>query len=267
VEQLTWVPAETIRELARAIGDAGGVSILMYTGLEYSNSGVQAIRAALTLQAVSGNVDVPGGKLFRSPDRPRLNRLLTAAPEGPPPLWAEECPLFYAARNEADAALLPRAILEGEPYPVRILIVSGGGLEGRGVTRDGLGDARAGAGALAQPPRRFRKYASGELRAAGEPGFETPSGKFEIASEWFREHGYEPLPVYTEPSEGPLASPEIAEEFPLVFNSGARIKADFRTQHHNIPGLVRLQPEPLVHLHADDAEVRGIAEGDLVEVV
>ncbi|TML88478.1 MAG: dehydrogenase [Actinobacteria bacterium] len=368
VEQLTWVPAETIRELARAIGDAGGVSILMYTGLEYSNSGVQAIRAALTLQAVSGNVDVPGGKLFRSPDRPRLNRLLTEAPEGPPPLGAEEFPLFYAVRNEAHAALLPRAILEGEPYPVRSLIVSGGSivtawpnparwraalaaldflvvidrfptadaayadlilpattmfeiesyteydghvglrrrviepvgearndylifaelaerlgygdrwpqteeamiehaLEGTGVTLDELRDAPDGVVALAQPPRRFRKYASGELRADGEPGFETPTGKFEIASEWFREHGYEPLPVYTEPSEGPLASPEIAEEFPLVFNSGARIKADFRTQHHNIPGLVRLQPEPLVHLHADDAEVRGIAEGDLVEVV
>src|SRR5207244_1691544 len=37
VERLTWVPAETVRELARAIAAAQGVSILMYTGLEYSN--------------------------------------------------------------------------------------------------------------------------------------------------------------------------------------------------------------------------------------
>jgi anaerobic selenocysteine-containing dehydrogenase len=59
----------------------------------------------------------------------------------------------------------------------------------------------------------------------------------------------------------------VAAKYPLVFNSGARIKADFRTQHHNIPGLVRLQPEPLVHLHVDDGGARGIAEGDLVEVV
>jgi anaerobic selenocysteine-containing dehydrogenase len=140
-------------------------------------------------------------------------------------------------------------------------------LEGTGVTLDELREAPDGVVALPQAPKRFRKYASGELRADGEPGFETPTGKFEIASEWFREHGYEPLPVYTEPSEGPLASPDVAAKYPLVFNSGARIKADFRTQHHNIPGLVRLQPEPLVHLHVDDGAARGIAEGDLVEVV
>ena len=33
----------------------------MYSGLEYSNSGTQAIRAVLTLFALAGHLDVPGG--------------------------------------------------------------------------------------------------------------------------------------------------------------------------------------------------------------
>jgi anaerobic selenocysteine-containing dehydrogenase len=140
-------------------------------------------------------------------------------------------------------------------------------LEGSGITLDELRAAPEGVLPLDHPAATYRKYERGGLRADGAPGFETPTGKFEIASEWFRENGYEPLPVYTEPSEGPIAAPETARRYPLVFNSGARIHADFRSQHHNIPSLVRLQPEPLVHLHAADAAARGIAEGDLVEVV
>ncbi len=82
-----------------------------------------------------------------------------------------------------------------------------------------------------------------------------------------RARGYAPLPIYTEPSEGPVAQPELSQRYPLVFNSGARTQADFRSQHHNIPSLLRPQPAPLVHLHADDAAKRGIRDGDTVEVV
>ena len=58
-----------------------------------------------------------------------------------------------------------------------------------------------------------------------------------------------------------------AARFPLVLNTGARTKSDFRSQHRNIASLVELQPWPLVHLHTDDAAVRGIADGDEVDVV
>ena len=112
-----------------------------------------------------------------------------------------------------------------------------------------------------------RQYASGELRGDGKPGFETPTGKFEIASEWLRRHGYDALPVYTEPAEGPLATPELAGRYPLVFNSGARTQSAFRSQHYNIAALVALQPRPLVHIHVDDAAARGIEDGDQVFVV
>ena len=139
-------------------------------------------------------------------------------------------------------------------------------LRDTGITYDELAASPNGI-ELPQPEQRYRKYETGELRADGEPGFNTPTGKLEITSEWFRSYGYEPLPVYTEPTEGPLAAPELAKRFPLVLNSGARTKSDFRSQHRNIQSLVDMQPWPLVHLHADDAAARGIADGDEVDVV
>jgi anaerobic selenocysteine-containing dehydrogenase len=116
-------------------------------------------------------------------------------------------------------------------------------------------------------PQRYRKWELGLLRRDGKPGFETPSGKFEITSSVLAQHGYDSLPVYIEPAEGPINSPDLAKKFPLVFNSGARIQSDFRSQHHNIPGLLKLQGQPLVWLHPRDAEARQIKTGDHVFVV
>lgn len=368
VEAVTGVPAATVVELARAIAASGACAVLMYTGLEYSNSGVQAIRAALVLQAIAGHLDVPGGKVIRMPGRPSLHRNTTPMPVGArPAIGAAEFPIYHEVRQEAHGGMLPKAILEGDPYPVRGMIVSGASiltawpdpalwrralaaldllvvidrfptgdaayadlvlpattmfeiesyqefdnrvelrqrvlpppgearndylifaeladrlgygdrwpqtergmvelaLQGTGISYDELAASPDGV-ELHQPEQGYRKYLTGELRADGAPGFNTPTGKLEITSEWFRSHGYEPLPVYTEPTEGPLAAPELHKRFPLVLNSGARTKSDFRSQHHNIKSLVDLQPWPLVHLHADDAGVRGIADGDDVDVV
>jgi anaerobic selenocysteine-containing dehydrogenase len=368
VEKITGVPAAQIRELARAIGKSHGCSILTYTGLEYSNSGLQAIRAVWTLQALAGHLDTPGGKLFKMRSRLQLNRLATRPPtDAPKPVGADDYPLYYEVRNEAHAALLPRAVLENKPYPVRGLLVSGASIItawpnpdlwrktlssldllvaiNRFPTADALyadillpattmfeiesymiydgyvqlrqrvippvGEARNDYLIFAELARRlgyghlwpqteeelvrhalrdtdinieelrahpegipfqvpemhYRKYITGELRADEKPGFETPTGKFEIASNWLKAHGYEALPEYTEPIEGPLASPEVAEHYPLVFNSGARTQFAFRSQHLNIPSLVAHQPWPLVHIHPDDARARGIADGDKVFVV
>lgn len=368
VARITGIPARRIVSLAREIGRARGCSILTYTGLEYSNSGVQAIRAVWCLQALAGHLDVPGGKLMKNRNRLQLQRILTPPPAGaPPPIGATEYPLFHEVRREAHAALLPQAILEGKPYPVRALMVSGSSLItawpdpdlwrralaaldflviiNRFPTADAAyahlllpattmfenesymiydgylqhrqrvippqGEARsdylifaelaqrlgyghlwpqseealirhalAGSGFTLErlrahpaglpfpvPPVVYRKYARGLLRADGRPGFETPSGKFEVLSEWFRQFGYPPLPEYTEPVEGPLANPQLAREFPLVLNSGARSLFAFRSQHHNIPSLVARQPAPLVSLHPADAQARGIADGDPVLVL
>jgi anaerobic selenocysteine-containing dehydrogenase len=368
VEKITCVPAEKVRDLAVSTARARGCSILTYTGLEYSNTGLQAIRAVWILQALAGHLDVPGGKLFKSRQRLQTQRLLTDPPQGArPPIGSQEYPLYKEVRNEAHAAMLPRAILEGEPYPLRGLIVSGASLitawprpelwrrtlqaldflvvinrfptadsrfadlilpattyfevesyiiyDGhvqlrkrvippRGEARNdylifaglarrlGYGDlwpqteeqmiryALQGTGITLEdlrahpegvpfpiPEYHYRKYASGELRSDGKPGFETPTGKFELVSEWLRSYGYEGLPEYIEPVEGPISTPELFQEYPLVFNSGARTQSTFRSQHTNIPSLLSRQPWPLVHLHVEDARQRNIQDGDDVLVV
>jgi cysteine desulfurase NifS len=138
-------------------------------------------------------------------------------------------------------------------------------LEGSGFT---LEDVRAAGGWVKIPTLMmdYRKWEKGGLRKDGRPGFDTPTGKFEIHSTVLGDYGYEPLPKYTEPTEGPVANPELAKLFPLMFNSGARPHTDFRSQHHGIEGLVKENPEPTLEIHSADAAARGIEAGDLVEV-
>ena len=66
VEKITWIKGEQIERLARDL-TRSRTSLLLHTGLEYTNSGVQNIRAILTLWALSGNFDRPGGLVFRMP--------------------------------------------------------------------------------------------------------------------------------------------------------------------------------------------------------
>jgi anaerobic selenocysteine-containing dehydrogenase len=367
-ETITWVPAQTIRQVARDIATAHGAAQVMYTGLEYTNSGVQNIRAALILWALAGQLDVPGGMVFKMPGTDfEPNRTLIAPPNHVDPIGKEKYPLYHHFRNEAHAMELPRAILEDDPYPVRAMFIGGSSIitaypqpdlwrrcfealdflvvVDRFLTADALyadvvlpattmfeiesymtyeshiqlrrrvieplGEARNDYLIRAELARRlgyghvcpqsegevlefalrgtgvdvdmlrahpegvskpapamvYKKWEHGLLRQDGRPGFETPSGKLEITSSLLAGYGYEALPAYTEPVEGPIAAPDVAKAYPLVFNSGARVQSDFRSQLHNIPGLLKLRPEPLVVLHPRDAAARGIADSDDVFVV
>lgn len=97
-------------------------------------------------------------------------------------------------------------------------------------------------------------------------GFPTASGKVEFDSIELREAGFEGLPVWQEPFESPVATPDIAQEFPLVLTSGGRQKWFTHSQQHNVEGMVAHDPLPRVQIHPDDARVRGIVQGDRVWV-
>lgn len=368
VEGITGVPAEKVRELARRIASARGACPVMYTGLEYSDSGVQAIRAVFTLWALAGQLDVPGGLLFRMKENifPQNRSRLIRNPDVRKALGRDRFPVYSNYRGESHAITLPEAVLEGRPYPIRALIVLGGSLitawpqpaiwrrtlealdfficinryhtadsayadivlpaatyyeitsyvrfgplfkireqliEPQGEARNdflilaelarrlGYGDlypqseeellrfalepnglaleeVRAAGGEARVPTimMQYKKWEKGLLRPDGQPGFNTPSGRFEIASSVLAEHGYDPLPVYTEPAEGPLANPDLAKTYPLVFNSGARTTRDFRSQHHGVPRLAERHSEPPVTINREDAEELGVAEGERVWV-
>lgn len=368
VETITGVPADVIRRLTRRVCGATGACPIMYTGLEYSDSGIQAIRAVLTLFALAGHLDVPGGIGLAMPgshfpvntscNQPSPNLDLAVA--------REKFPLYSRYRGESHASGLVPSVLKGDPYRIRSLIIHGGSVLtswpqtpvwretlsrldflaciDRQMTADAayadivlpattmfeitsymvygpifrirekliepVGEARNdylimaelarrlgyghlypqseeellafalnGSGytvadiqkaggwvKMSAPMMEYKKWEKGKLRPDGRPGFDTPSGKFEIRSSTLEDYGYEPLPKYTEVKEGPLAAPGLLKDFPLVFNSGARPQTDFRSQHHGIKGLVKDSPEPVVEIHPDDAEERGVSTGDLVEV-
>jgi cysteine desulfurase NifS len=368
VQSITGVSAETIRSLARKIAGSNGSCPVMYTGLEYSNSGIQAIRAVLSLFALAGHLDVPGGiGLAVLNSHFPINRSCNQAnPDLDRAVARDKFPIYSQYRGESHASGLVTSVQRGEPYKIRGLIIHGASLLtswpqtglwrqtleqldfqvciDRQMTADAafadiilpattmfeiesymtygpifrwrekliepVGEARNDYLIMAELARRlgygdlypqsegellkyvlrdsgfsledvkrnggwvkipipmmeYKKWEKGGLRHDGKPGFETPTGKFEIWSTTLDDSGYEPLPKYTEPVEGPQADPELSQFFPLVFNSGARPNTDFRSQHHGIKGLLKDNPEPTVEINIHDAAARNIKDGDLVEV-
>lgn len=105
-------------------------------------------------------------------------------------------------------------------------------------------------------PFRYRKHLDG--------GFKTPTGKIELYSTRLEEMGYAPLPYYEEPPESPVASPDIAREFPLVLTTGARIPCFFNSEHRQVEKLRKAHRHPLVEMHPSTAASHGIKDGDWV---
>ena len=97
-----------------------------------------------------------------------------------------------------------------------------------------------------------------------EGGFGTPSGKAEFYSESLALRGLDPLPGFTPPTESRHAQ---CSEYPLEFLPR---KADnyMNSTFANLAGHQRMEQahNGVVELHVDDASVRGIVEGDAVEV-
>jgi len=95
------------------------------------------------------------------------------------------------------------------------------------------------------------------------PAFRTSSGKIELYSKVIEEEGFNPLPTYFEAAETHVSSPNIARKYPLI-------ATDFRSPNylhsrlHDCPGLLKVEPEPLVEINPKDAEKYGISNGDMV---
>ena len=102
----------------------------------------------------------------------------------------------------------------------------------------------------------YRKYK--------EKGFSTPTGKFELYSTLLEKWGYDPLPQFREPPEGPNSSPEIYKKYPYILITGRRQPGFFHTENRQVPWLRELHKDPVVEIHPETAEKEGIGEGDWV---
>ncbi len=97
-------------------------------------------------------------------------------------------------------------------------------------------------------------------------GFKTPSGKIELFSETFKEAGFDPLPVHTEPTQSPVTNTELAKEYPLILITGARDINYIHGQLRHIPELRQIAPEALMEIHPQTAAKHGVRDEETVFV-
>ena len=110
----------------------------------------------------------------------------------------------------------------------------------------------------------YRRHEKGQLRADRKPGFRTPSGKVELYCTTYESWGLDPLPYHREPIEGPISTPEVYKEYPLILITGRRSGVFFHSEHRQIPWLREIEPHPTVELHPETAKSLDINEGDWV---
>ncbi|MFB3812473.1 MAG: molybdopterin-dependent oxidoreductase [Terriglobales bacterium] len=105
-------------------------------------------------------------------------------------------------------------------------------------------------------PLIYRSYEKG--------GFQTGSKKVELYCELLETFGIPPLPVYEEPFESPVSTPELAKRFPLVLTTGGRNVANYHSALRNIRSLRKLAPDPELEIHPATARQYGIEDGEWV---
>jgi anaerobic selenocysteine-containing dehydrogenase len=97
-------------------------------------------------------------------------------------------------------------------------------------------------------------------------GFSTESGKIEIYSKRLESFGFPGLPTHIEPSQSPVANPELVKKFPEILITGARSLEYIHTQLRNLPEIRALRPEPEAEVHPATARKYGIVNGEMIGI-
>lgn len=133
-EALCGVPRENIIAAARMMAAAKSATILPSASpVVHHTGGVQNYRAVFLLLALTGNVDVPGGSLFKPvsflhvpggfASNEKAFTLAEKAAELPPRIGSEGLPVWMeTVTGEAQAMYLPEQLRSGRPYPLKALL-------------------------------------------------------------------------------------------------------------------------------------------------
>ncbi len=134
VAELVGIPAESIIAAARAFATTRPACLMLGHGVDAQANGVQTTIAFQALLGLTGNIDKPGtnrlakrlpGYVDNHSTHPDLAipRALEEQTIGAVeyPLWSGPTSWAKAAHNPS----LLRAVLTGDPYPVRAMIISG----------------------------------------------------------------------------------------------------------------------------------------------
>lgn len=115
----------------------------------------------------------------------------------------------------------------------------------------------------AYPDFQYRKHEKGLLRADGEPGFNTPTGRIELYDSALGLWGYDALPDWDEPHSSPYSRPDLYEEYPFVLTTGARHIEFFHSEHRQPEMTSReLYPDPHFEVSEAAAEKLGLKNED-----
>jgi len=129
VEEITWVPTEIIREIARIYATTKPACISPRNALDQHTNASCGIRAIDVLMAITGNLDIKGGNVFTIPvsmgfeDLKLYDKLPPESAEkkigAGKVLWSK----LSKSWPSAHAPSLWKAILDDDPYPVRAMMV------------------------------------------------------------------------------------------------------------------------------------------------
>ncbi len=161
------------------------------------------------------------------------------------------------SNNAVFRALARRLEFEPELFPDDEALIRqalDGGPTLKGITLDRL---KAEGSARLNIPAVFTPFAAGV--------FPTPSGKCELYSERMKADGHDPLPAYSPPREDPLTRPDLAARYPLQLVSPPRPQF-LNSTFANSPRHRTAAGDPTIELAAEDAQPRGLAEGQWAQV-
>lgn len=108
----------------------------------------------------------------------------------------------------------------------------------------------------------YYKYEKGMLRADGQTGFNTNTGRIELYSLSYQVWGMSPLPEHVEPNQGPYTTPELFEKYPLYMVSGVRSYEFFHSEHRQLNTMREFHPWPLVCMNQRTADKYGVRQGE-----
>ncbi len=147
--EVTWIPADKIRETARIYAQNSPAVTVNGMGTEELENAIEAIHAKFILSMLTGSIDVDGGDYMPGPARCRLESELDLSEALSPEqkkkqigidrfkliswpgrdatmphvlrVWGKQFSIARAAAG-AHAPSVYRAMIDGEPYPVKALI-------------------------------------------------------------------------------------------------------------------------------------------------
>jgi len=122
-EEITWVPAEDIRKLARLLATTKGAGIYQGTCTQdQTANGTQNSRAFSILQVITGNINVPGGWVIS----PRLRFGNVGMGAESEPLGADHYPIFYEVFGRKSPYGVVTMVPESIPEKLKAFLVVGG---------------------------------------------------------------------------------------------------------------------------------------------